>query len=304
MIKADSKRLTKALIISVVFHVFLFFGMSFLNWLPENKSIDKYEPLTVKIENRLIKPDKNIFKEENQKDKIEPSPAKVSETTAVEHSVPKIEPAFVSGEPIVEFDPYADLGSNYNSIPSISDPEPFEQGEQQTPYIPTGKNIIELETPTAKDTDQSFNAAKEPLVEPGVSVLSEDEFIGLEQAVSKENRQGSSESVRQPESNSDFYEYRDVPVEFDNPEVRRELLTSPSPKIPDDLPSGFPSEITYIIYFSLNSDGLVKVLSISPSLLYPSVDASIRKALRSWTFRGSSGSESVEGKITLIFKGK
>ena len=91
---------------------------------------------------------------------------------------------------------------------------------------------------------------------------------------------------------------------FDDGTVNRILLINPPPEMPDDIPSDFPPEITYKIRFSLNPDGLVRVLSIEPSSVYPRIDASIRKALRSWSFSRSTGSEVVKGTITLIFKVK
>lgn len=279
--------------------------MDFFNWFPVDTNMDKYEPLTVKIEIRPVEAS-NTSKEADNKEIIEPSLNKVQETEArpVDQYIPKEETTPVVSSSDTDFDPYADLGINNYSNSSLSEPEPIEEGVLETPFIPTGQNIIELEAPVAEDSNQSSDITKEPSVEPGVSVLSDNEFIGLEQSITKENDRGSSESIRQSDSDSDLFEYRDSPVKFENPGVKRELLTNPPPEIPDDLPPDFPPRSTYIIRFSLNSDGLIQVLSISPIPLYPRIDASIRKALRSWTFTRSSGSEHVKGTITLIFRGK
>lgn len=306
MINSDNKRLSKALLISIVFHILLFLSMNLFDWFPVNDIRNKYVPLTVKIESRP-REISNINKVENIEEVVESSEIKIPDPDPVpgNNTVPKAETASVLSASKNDYDPYADLGIDNYSDNSSTDPVPIEEGVRKTPYIPSGYNTIELEDPVPEDKNfQSIDSAiisKEESITP---VVSDDEFQGLEQAISKDNNQISSESINQSESDSDFFTYKDVPVKFDIPGERRELLTNPSPEIPADLPSDFPPEITYLIRFSLNSDGLIKVLSITPSSVYPKIDASIKKALRSWTFKGSSDSELVVGTITLIFKGK
>ncbi|MEA1911427.1 MAG: hypothetical protein U9N32_07110 [Spirochaetota bacterium] len=311
MRKTDSRRLIKALFISIVLHIIVFIGMNFVNWFPESNTEDKYAPLTVNIESspvvrssRIEDPDsKEEVNEELSKPSVIETPDIVE--NSVNKPVVKVTEASISDTaPDNNSNPYANPGSWDNPITPVSEPEPLEHGVEQTPYVPTGKNAVELEKTVIGDTNQSFDGSKEPSDDNAISVLSDNEFQGLEQAVNKDNDKSDSESLPKTESDSDLFTYRDVPVEFDNPGINRELLTNPPPAIPDDLPSDFPPEITYIIGFSLNSDGLIRVLSINPSSVYPRIDASIKKALRSWTFKESSGSEPVKGTITLIFKGK
>jgi len=298
--KTDSRRLVKALFISIVLHIILFIGMTFFNWFSETKTEDKYAPLVVSIKTSPVVRSSGIEEPDNKEDVYETlsKPSVVETPDIVENSV---------SQPVVkvaEANPYANPGSWDNSIIPVAKPEPLEHGVEKTPYVPTGKDIVEFEKPVVGDTNQSVDRSTEPSVDNSISVLSDNEFKGLEQAVNKDNDKSYSESFQKSESDSDLFTYRDVPVEFDNPGIKRELLKNPPPEIPDDLPSNFPPEITYRIRFSLNSDGLIKVLSITPSSVYPKIDASIRKALRSWIFKGSAGSELVEGTITLIFKGK
>ena len=311
MRKTDSRRLVKALFISIVLHIILFIGMNFFNWFSESNTEDKYAPLIVSIESNPVVRSSRIEAPDSNEDLYEDlsKPSVIETPDIVENSVSKpvvkvLEASIPDTPPDNNSNPYANPGSWDNSIIPVSKPEPLEQGVQQTPYVPTGKNIVELETPVVEDVNQSFDVEKETSVDSEASILSDNEFQGLEHAVNNDNDKNDSESIQKSESDSDLFIYRDVPVKFDTPGINRELLTNPPPEIPDDLPSDFPPEITYSIRFSLNSDGLIKVLSISPSSVYPDIDASIRKALRSWTFKGSAGSELVEGTITLIFKGK
>ncbi len=301
MRKADNKRLSKAILISIAVHVFLLFGMNLLNWFPVDNIRDKYTPLTVKIESRPVEAGPNDLQADHHEEILESSENKIPEpeTRPVDQSVTKVE----SSSDTV-YDPYADLGINNNLASSYSEPEPLEEGTRKTPHVPTGENIIELEEPDSEDEKfQSTGSSSDVTEESVISVVSDNEFQGLAQAINN-NDQRSSESVQQSESSSDLFTYKDDSVKFDNPGIKRKLLTNPSPVIPDDLPSDFPPEITYTVKFRLYPDGLIQVLSITPSSLYPKIDASILKALRSWTFKGSSGSELVEGTITLIFKGK
>ena len=304
MKKTDNKRLSKAILISIGLHIFILLGMNLLNWFPTENIKKKYTPLTVKIESRTVETSSNEIKIENKDSQIETYVAE-TEVGSVAQIVPKIETAPVVSSTDTVFDPYADLGMNTGS--SSSDPEPLEEGVRETPYVPKSKNKIELEdlpTNTGTNNLASSDLTSAYSEDNNVSVVSDNELLDLKSAISGSNDQRVSVSGNQSDSETSSFEYRDVPVEFDIPGESRELLTNPPPEIPDDLPSDFPPEITYHIRFSLNSDGLIKVLSITHSLVYPEIDASIRKALRSWTFKGSSGSELVEGTITLIFKGK
>ena len=305
---ADRKRLLIALLISIIFHIFILLGMNFLKWFSEDSIRDEYAPLIVKIENRVI--DSNNHDEIEVSENIIESESKEApevKPLPMEHNNSKAETSSVVSSANTDFDPYADIGISESFSNQITEPEPLEEGIIKTPYAPTGKNKIELETPVYEDgntSTQSVGASDNSSNEPVISVLSDSEFLGLENALNSDNMQSSSSSLNQSESDSNLYEYRDVPVDFDNPGERRELITNPPPEIPDDLPPDFPPEITYRIRFSLNPDGFITVLNMKPSSVYPELDANIRKALRSWTFKGSLGSEDVEGTITLIFKGK
>ena len=286
--------------------------MNFLNWFSEPNSEDKYAPLIVSIESNSVPVVSSRKEDPDRKEDLYEDLSKPSEIETpdiVENIVSK--PIVSAAEASISdtlsennSNPYANPGSWDNSITPVAEPEPLERGVHQIPYVPTEKNIVELEKTDIGDTNHSFEKSEELLADNTISVLSDNEFQGLEQAISKDIDKSNSESFQESELDSDVFTYRDIPVEFDNPGIKRELLTSPPPEIPNDLPSDFPPEITYSIRFSLNSDGLIRVLSITPSSVYPEIDASILKALRSWTFKGSTGSELVEGTITLIFKGK
>jgi len=306
---ADRKRLLKALLISIIFHIIIILGMNFFEWFSEDNITDEYAPLIVKIES-------SVNRKSNNQDKIA-VPEEIIETSSIKAPEVQSQPLDPIGSKVeyssavsstkTDFDPYADIGINESYSNQIAEPEPVEEGTVKIPYIPTGENKIELERPVDMERNtntQSIRDSGVPTEDPAISVLSDSEILDLKNALNSDNIHNSSNSHSQTESDSNLYEYRDVPVEFDNPGEKRELITNPSPEIPDDLPPSFPPEITYRIRFSLNPDGFIKVLSITPSSLYPKVDANILKALRSWTFKGSSGSEDVAGTITLIFKGK
>lgn len=300
MRKSDSNRLIKALFMSLIFHIFLFTGMNFIDWFPEINSENKYLPLSVKIESYPV--EKNEVLLESSVNKIPDIDNK-----PIVQSVSEVETNSVSSSSETVFDPYADLGMNNNSNISSSAPDLPDEGVRKTEYIPKGGNKIEYDDPVPDDgtiTSESPGTADEVSKEPISSILSDEDIQNLEIAINRESNQSSSSSTSHTESDSMAFEYIDTPVEFDDPGVKREILTNPPPEIPDDLPPDFPPEITYSIRFRLNPDGLIQVLSMTHSLVYPKIDASIRKALRSWTFKGSESSEFVEGTITLIFKGK
>ncbi|MCK5672338.1 MAG: energy transducer TonB, partial [Spirochaetales bacterium] len=272
--------------------------MNFFNWFTEITPEVKYAPLVVKIESSPVV--------ENTIDNRSNKPEILSESSEQETEIIKPAPVSAASSETV-FDPYADLGMSNNSSSSLSEPEPLEEGVRETSHVPSSESKIVLEdlpTNTGTSNLESSNLTSTYSEDNNVSVVSDNELLDLKSAIGGSNDGKVSESVNQSDSENRSFEYKDVPVEFDIPGESRELLTNPPPEIPDDLPSDFPPEITYNIRFSLNPDGLIKVLSITPSSVYPKIDASIRKALRSWTFKGSSDTELVEGTITIIFKGK
>lgn len=274
--------------------------MNFVDWFPEIDTENKYLPLSVKITSYPV--EKNEVLLESSGNKIPEIDIK-----PIERSDSKVETSYVSASSETVFDPYADLGMNNNSNKYSFAPELPDEGVRKTEFIPKGENRIEYENPVPEDitiNSDSPGTTDNFLEEPVSSVLSDDDFQNLADAISSGNKQASTESLSQAESNSNAFEYIDTPVLFDDPGVKREILTNPPPEIPEDLPADFPMEMIYTVRFRLNPDGLIQVLLITPSSVYPKVDASIRKALRSWTFKGSENSELVEGTITLIFKGK
>ncbi len=304
----ENDRLLKALLISIVFHGLLFFAINMFDWFPEMERQDRYGPVTVVLE----KPNYPEVKADNLMDQISEK-----EITQNEKPVPK-PPVAVKQDKVdvpdavtkdSDYDPYADIGTK--SEPVLKDTSVEIAGNVDTDmvYVPVARDSIEYEVPvngSGKDSGigDSGVLSPSPLIGDKTnntnSVISSNDISDLENALSSDNNNQSSVSV----TDKTVYEYNDSPVAFDTEGINRKLISNPSPKLPDNLPDDFPKEITYKIRFSLNTDGLIKVLSITPSSVYPNVDTSIRNALRSWTFNRSAGPDDVKGTITLIFKGR
>jgi hypothetical protein len=293
----DNNRLSKAFLLSLGIHLIIFAGLNIFNWFPESITQNLYSPLTVKIDSRYVESTEPppsttpVDLPENPSNQSEPVAESISPS-------PKIEP---------DIDPYADLGVENISPVFPDESVPREKGIVESSYIPSGKDIIELEDLVDEDRTSSNHLNElrdEPSEKSETSILSDKEIEGLQNSFNKDGDQSSFESANFSESNSSKFEYNDQPVKFDSPGEQRELLTNPPPEMPDNLSVDFPPEITYIVSFSLKPDGYISELTITPSSVYPNVDASIRKALRSWIFEKSSGNDEVTGTITLIFKGK
>ncbi len=54
MRKADSNRLSIALLLSLGIHLIIVAGLNIFNWFPESVIQNSYTPLTVKIETRYV----------------------------------------------------------------------------------------------------------------------------------------------------------------------------------------------------------------------------------------------------------
>ena len=296
----DNDRLLKALLISILFHGLLFFGINLLDWFPEMIKPNEYGPVTVILEN----PTYPVVKTDNLKDQIiekeitkneKPIPQNPLTSTKEDHSVNQA----VSGDTV--YDPYSDIGTNSDPVLKESSVKPGADIKQDTVYVPVSGDSIEYELPVKGD---GGSPASDPLSkeknENRNSVISSSDISNLENALNSDNNNHSASS----ESGEISYQYNDSPVNFDTEGINRKLISNPYPELPAVLPADFPNEITYKIRFSLNADGLIKVLSINHSSVYPTVDASIRNALRSWIFNQSAGTEDVKGTITLIFKDK
>ena len=207
------------------------------------------------------------------------------------------------------YDPYADIGTKSDSGLKDTAVETSGKVDADRVYVPVARDSVEYEVPingsssgTGKGGGEALppSPPQEGKTENTKSVISSNDILDLENALSSDSNNQSLSSV----ADRTMQEYNDSPVAFDTEGINRKLISNTSPKLPDNLPADFPKEITYKIRFSLNTDGLIKVLSITPSSVYPNVDTSIRNALRSWTFNRSGGPDDVKGTITLIFKGR
>ncbi len=301
MKRVENDRLIKALIISFCFHGFLFFGMNLFNWFPKADNTMQYGPITVILE----KPNSPIVKTDNPRDQIIEK-----EITKNEDPLPSVnakrEDVSVQTDTAedIAYDPYADIGESSDTAAGDTPIETPGDVNQDTAYVPVVRDSIEFEVPVKGESGGvSPNQDTDNKTKKTNPIISSGDISELENALSSDNNNNNNLS---PSSESDktVYHYNDSPVDFDTQGINRKLISSPSPELPADLPADFPSEIIYKIRFSLNTDGLIKVLSISPPPLYPKVESSIRNALRSWTFNQSTGTEDVKGTITLIFKGR
>ena len=286
----DNDRLLKALVISFFFHGLLFFGINLLDWFPEKDNPNQYGPVTVIL--TPVHPPIAKIEKIKERESIPQSP--VISTREDLNAIPDIKENTV-------YDPYSDIGEKSNSVIADTSEKQREGTNQDTVYVPVAKNSIKFEVPVkGASGSQSSNYDTDTKTENTNTIISSNDISNLEKALSSDNNNEVSSETS--ESNNSIYRYKDSPVDFDTEGINRKLISNPHPKLPDNLPEDFPPEITYKIRFSLNSDGLIKVLSITPSSVYPEIDASIRSTLRSWTFNQSSGSKVVEGTITLIFK--
>ena len=303
MIKTDSDRLLKSLVISIVFHAFMFGGMNLLDWFPGLDIHKRLPPVTVRLEK--TSPASSVSSVEET---IESLPEKIPEQDdPLKETGSSVRPSStVTEKPIpsaAPYDAYASLEISDNSpIPFAS---PFQQDSDipESDYSPK-ENLVEFED-NEEPMDNREKDFSESVSNAGVSsLISEEDFTNVKAALANSLEQNITDSIDKTEADNSFSVYNNEIVDFDDGFVVRELVVNPPPEMPDDLPSDFPPEIEYKIRFSLNPDGLVKVLSIDPSSVYPRIDASIRKALRSWSFNRSTGSEVVKGTITIIFKAK
>jgi len=296
----DNDRLLRALLISIIFHGLLFFGINLLDLFPEKDNPNQYDPVTVILE----KPTHPIVKTDNLKDQIIEKEITKNEEFIPQNPVTStsedlsVIPA-VSGDTV--YDPYSDIGTTSDPVSSESPVKPGIDIKQDTVYVPAAGDSIEYEVPVKGDGGSPApGSLSEEKTENKNSIISSNDFSNLENALNSDNNNHSASL----ESGKTSYQYNDNPVDFDTEGINRKLISNPYPELPADLPADFPNEITYKIRFSLNADGLIKVLSITPSSVYPTVDASIKTALRSWIFNQSAGTEEVKGTITLIFKGR
>ncbi len=303
MINSDSSRLFRAIAISIVFHLFLFFLMNLFDWFPESENLSDYEPVTVRIiKNPEYSPqDKKVVSEEILPDETKPamedksvfisdSPAKGEETSGNEV---EIVPASIP-------DAYDDLFIR-EEVNAPAYVPPTDAVKEDKPFVP-GENRIEFES--IDNPEIIKNDAGSVQTPFGSSIVSESDITALEDSFSNSETYNYPDSDTPSDTENIRPRYLDDSFKFDRGDVKRELVSSPRPQFPNDLPWEFPSEIKFTIRFELNSDGVVKVLSITPPTVYPSVETSIRNALRSWMFNGSPGSDNVKGTITLIFKAK
>ncbi len=299
----DNNRLLRALVISVFFHGLLFFGVNLLDWFPERDNPNQYGMVTVILE----PPSPSLVNTNSLKDQI----IEKEITTNNEESFPQNSvistredlPANSDINKNTVYDPYADIGKKLDSVISDTSEKQPEGTNQDTVYVPVVKDSIEFEVPVrGASGSQSLNYDTDTKTKNSNTIISSNDMSNLEKALSSDNNNDVSSETS--ESNNNIYQYKDSPVDFDTEGINRKLVSNPYPELPDDLPVDFPPEITYKIRFSLNTDGLIKVLSISPPPLYPKVELSIRNALRSWTFNQSTGTKDVKGTITLIFKGR
>jgi len=301
----DNNRLLRALVISVFFHGLLFFGVNSLDWFPERDNPHQYGTVTVVLE----PPSPPKVNTDNLKDQI--IEKEIITTTTNEESIPQ-NSAISTGEDLpanfdinknTVYDPYADIGKKLDSVILDTSEKQPEGTNQDKVYVPVVKDSIEFEVPVrGASGSQSLNNDTDTKTKNSNTIISPNDISNLEKALSSDNNNDFTSETS--ESNNNIYQYKDSPVDFDTEGIDRKLVSNPYPELPDDLPVDFPPEITYKIRFSLNTDGLIKVLSISPPPLYPKVELSIRNALRSWTFNQSTGTKDVKGTITLIFKGR
>ena len=303
MIKADSDRLLKALLISIMFHVFMFFAMNLLDWFPEIDIPERLAPVTIRIEKESrasvasmeeeIEPVSTEIPEQDKSTPIKPEPITSAVSDTDKASVP-VE---------AQFDPYADLGISDNSISPLTVPIQDEQIETRTDYVPTGGNVIKLEEadPLVSGevvSSEIVDETQETLIVPG-------EVIGeLEAALANKGEQSNFISPDPSDKDRDLYNYNEFPIEFNSPGVIRKLVSEPTINIPSDILKNISSERTIIIGFSLDANGLLHRLNIKRSSGYTPLDISIMSEIRMWKFDTDSGSEDVEGTVTIILKGR
>jgi TonB family protein len=299
----DSRRLSKALFVSIIFHIFLFVGLNLFNWFSDVSSVENYSPLTVKIENNPVL--KKTIINESEMDLQEPLPT--SEASAIEpEPVAELKvktPALVnSSPPVPEFDPYADIGTDNNSNSSLLDSEPLEDGVIKSTYVPKGENKIELESSNDETIDQSIPFVEESSKGIDSSVISDNEFQSLEKALDSDYLINDSPSTSETESKE--FIYNDSPVQFDNPDAGRSMVSEPLITIPSRFSEVLSSDSTVVVSFLLNADGRMYLLKVKQSSGYSEVDNSIISELRKWEFDKAPGSDDLKGNVTILLKGK
>ncbi len=291
MIKADYNRLLKALAISIMFHAFMFGGMNLLDWFPEMDIPERLAPVTVRIEKSTFASTLLPVEEE-----VESVPAGTEHETAVSSDV-----AFTSVPDAAEFDPYADLEINNNSLSHKAVPFSDESDVSEDKYVPPGSTIEYDKEPL------DVGAVISPGVEndnADIRVVSGKTIGELEKVLANEGEQSPLSSRDPSNHDSDLYVYNDFPIEFNSPEVTRKLVSEPSIIIPFDISDMISSERTVLVEFSLNDDGRLYYLKIKQSSGYSLIDNSIISELRKWEFDKAPGSIDVGGIVTIILKGR
>ena len=296
MIKADSNRLLKALVISIMFHAFMFAGMNLLDWFPEPDIPERLAPVVLRIEKTEEEIDLSsteiVEEDESTLTKAEPKTAAALSDT-VFPSVPVKD----------EFDPYADLRISDDSTLPLTVPFQDEPVVPEADYVPTGGNVIKLED--AEPLDSEEVVLNEALTEKETTpVVSDEDMDDLETALAYDGERKSSSPTDHSDQNRDLYTYNEFPIEFSSPEVNRYLVSEPSISIPSEILSEISSERTVIVGFSLNEEGRLYYLKIKQSSGYPAIDNSIISELRKWEFDKDPGSADVGGTVTIILKGR
>jgi len=310
LIKSDSNRLLQALIISIVFHILVFFGMNMMDWFKEVDISPGLPPVTLRIEKfsqnieAPITVDAPVI---DDVDKSESSPIPVpKETEQVKKELNSSDSSSVrqvSTPKKVEYNAYADLSSdNYSSIFS-DEPDPLEKGVEKTPYVPSDKNEIVLEK-----VDSSRGYEDEATVPAAnnadTRVVSGEAIDDLIQRLDKERDSGIDTTPEPIINENNHIKYNEFPVEFSNSQVNRYLENKPTVNIPAEFSSYISSEITVIVKFYLNANGILHRFDMIRDSGYSEIDSSIISELRKWVFNTDSGSEDVEGTVTIILKGK
>lgn len=306
MIKADSDRLLKSLVISIMFHAFMFAGMNLLNWFPEAVIIERFAPITLRIEKGSPSSTPPLIEEE-----IDSSLPKILEPDKVPPVAESREqpPEAVTEDytpSVIEDDPY--------KFPPISDdsPIPFTAPFQDEPdvtgveYVPR-ESIIEYDVNDFDSTSLNVREkdSSDDIVDTGVTpVISDEKIDNLEATLANSGEQDSSKPIDKIETDRTLYTFKDFPVEFSSTGVNRYLVSEPSISIPSDILSMISSERTVIVGFSLNEDGRLYYLKIKQSSGYPAIDNSIISELRKWEFDRAPGSDDVGGTVTILLKGR
>lgn len=304
MIKADSDRLLKALLISIMFHAFMFAGMNLLDWFPEADIIERFAPITLRIEKGSPSSPPPLVEEEidlSPPETLEPD--KVLPVTESREQPPKTvtEKYTPSDAP---YDPYESLTITDDSSIPFTLPFQDDSDVTESEYVPM-ESTIEYD-PTDSNTDPLDIRERDSTdaVSDDKPIISNEKIDNLTAALTNSGEQDSSEPINETETDRTLYSLKDFPIEFSNPGVNRYLLSEPSVTIPPDILSEISSERTVIIGFSLDDDGILHRLNIKRSSGYTPLDISIMSEIRMWKFDKDPGARDVEGTVTIILKGK